>query len=706
MGVTRTPEVSLLSTETSLPLPRMSGLGSSDSALLDTLLKEAPIGFAFLDTSARFRRVNRTLAAIYGHGETELHGRTPAEVCASPDDVAAHESAITAALAGETVVYSDHHMDGGVLDAYGNQPHWAMSWFPAYGEDGVIDGVALIAVDLSDRHKAEVALRRSEERYRSLLAATNQVVWAATPDGKISEDCPEWRAITGQPVERYLGRGWLDAVHPDDRERVERAWDDAIADRMIFDATFRIRIQSGETRHYRSRAVPITRGGEVVEWVGANTDVTVQREADDMRQRLTQQLGEAALRTVRLQKATSDLAEALTVDQVVEVMTEIGRSAVGADRTTLAELDRDRLRLRLLGSTVHDLRDIPGGQPRDVGLDYPCTMAAAVRERGPLIVRSPLELRALLDDAPEIIDFLEHTDEQSWIALPLLSAGLPMGALRFAFTSRRDVSDEEKVFLEALAGQCALALERAQLFEREHRTAEALQQSLLPEDLPEVKGIRMRASYSSGTQHVQVGGDWYDAFPLPDGRVAGVLGDVMGKGLKAATGMSRVRNALRALAFSMPEPADVLTGLDRMFDATEGLDQVTTLVYFVLDPETGQIDLSNAGHPPPLVVSTQGAPRLLEGDPDTPLGLVSERGHHKFFVEPGNTVVLYSDGLVENRRRAVATGIEDLVAVASQAPPEVVGEPQHMLEYLVEGMLAGYEQDDDVTLLAVHLPVA
>mgnify|MGYP001297340036 FL=1 len=155
----------------------------------------------------------------------------------------------------------------------------------------------------------------------------------------------------------------------------------------------------------------------------------------------------------------------------------------------------------------------------------------------------------------------------------------------------------------------------------------------------------------------------------------------------------------------MPEPADVLAGLDRMFAATEGMDQVTTLVYFVLDPVTGQLDLSNAGHLPPLVVAGNAGPFLLDTEPDTPLGISSERGHHKFFVQPGNTVALYSDGLVENRKRSVDSGLGELVDVASSAPPEAVGDPQQMLEYLVESMLDGYEQDDDVTLLAVQLPV-
>ncbi len=678
-----------MSTETSVPLPRMSGLGPSDSALLDTILKEAPIGFALFDSSCRFQRVNPALAAVYGVDEQDCLGLRPADVL-GPADAAAHETALAAVITGDRDLCGEHR-----FPAAGDGGHWALSWFPVHDGAGDVDGVALIAVDLGEKN----GRRRTEERYRALLAATNQVVWTACTDGLITEDCPEWRAVTGQSEEEYRGRGWLDAVHPDDRPRVERAWDDAVADRTLFDETFRVRTRSGDHRHFRSRALLIGEG-TASEWVGHNTDVTTQHEGDEMRQRLTQQLGEAALRTVRLQKATADLAEALTVAEVVQAMAEIGRSAVGADRTRVAELDDGRTRLRVIGESGVPERGRAAGAGQDA------LMGLSVRDQRPRFAGGPGELRALLEEEEHEAAADEPAPgERAWAALPLLSGGKPIGALGFSYAAARDVPDEEKVFLEALAGQCALALERAKLFEREHRTAEALQASLLPEDLPEVQGVRMRAFYRSGTQHVQVGGDWYDAFPLPDGRVAGVLGDVMGKGIKAATGMSRVRNALRALAFSMPEPADVLTGLDRMFDATEGADQVTTLVYFVLDPETGQIDLSNAGHLPPLVVTESTEPWLLETEPDTPLGVRAERGHHKFFVQPGNTVVLYSDGLVENRRRSVASGLEELVTVASQAPPEVVGDPQHMLQYLVEGMLAGYEQDDDVTLLAVHLPV-
>ena len=675
-----------MSAETSIPPPRIDQAELPDA--VTSLLTDSPIGFALLGPDDTFGTINKRMADLLGRTPAQCLGRGPAALLeeeGEPGRAAAYRESLASVRESDQAVRDRHHTREDQV--------WELTWFPVTEPTSGDHHVALIAARNHD------GVGREEQRLRALLEAGNQIVWTAGPGGEFREDCPKWRAITGQTPEAFMGHGWLDALHPDDRSRVERAWGDAVLDVTPFDAMFRLRTRSGGYDHFRARAHPIMDGTETAEWVGTLVDVTTEREALELRQRLNQQLSEAAMRTARLQKATSDLAEALTADEVVHAMSDIGRSGVGAHHTSVVLLDRDHSGLRVMAAGQgHDL------PRRAFPLHHPDVAARAVARGQAVLVDCPADLRALLGEAPEVEELVDSTPERAWAALPMMVGGRAIGALRFAFTDPREVGEEERVFLEALAGQCALAIGRAMLYEREHGTAEELQRSLLPEELPEVEGVNLTAFYRSGSQHVQVGGDWYDAFPLPDGRVAGILGDVMGKGIPAAAGMSRIRNALRALAFSMPEPADVLTGLDRMFEATEGMDQVTTLVYFVLDPVTGQLDLSNAGHLPPLLVGNAG-PSLLETAPDTPLGISSERSHHKFFVQPGNTVALYSDGLVENRKRSVDAGLDELVHVASEAPPEVVGDPQQMLEYLVESMLEGYEQDDDVTLLAVQLPV-
>ncbi|HXF20588.1 MAG TPA: SpoIIE family protein phosphatase [Streptosporangiaceae bacterium] len=722
-----------MSTDTSVPQPRVSGLDVSDSALLATLLREAPIGFAFFGPDLRFRRINQTLARLDGL-DLEAHlGLLPSEVW--PGTLASRvESAVRHVLAEGQPLYESNQPVGPADAATGpgrpaparpaapgrpdvakpvagpasragrarDDRHWAFSWFPSHDPEGNIAGVALIAVDVTDRQNSAEAVRRSEERYRSLVQAGAQVVWVTTPTGQIAEDSPEWRWITGQSLEEYLGNGWLDAIHPEDRERVEREWRECVGAGKVFDSRYRVRTKTGSYRHYDVRAVPIERDGKIIEWVGASTDVTGQREAEEMRGRLTEQLSAAALRTARLQQATSMLAEALTVLQVVEVITEVGRSAIGAERSAVALLDPERLRLRTINPV--GLPDSPGAPGGDIPLDVASVMTLAITTRRPVLVENPESLRRQFDGVANVDLFLAHSDERAWVGLPLLAAGAPLGALRFSFTKPRQITEEERVFLEALAGQCALALERASLFEREHTTAETLQRSLLPDRLPSVPGIVLEARYLPVTRNMEIGGDWYDAFRLPDGRLAVAAGDVMGKGLTAAAGMGRVRNALRALALTDPRPAAVLAGLDRLFTATELDEQVTTVAYLVVDPVTGEGLAGNAGHLPPLLLSRDAPPRLDTTEAGTPLGWACPRQQYVFRLPPGTTAVLYSDGLVENRRRGLDAGLDELVSVAAQARPGMVEDPARLLEYLVDRMLTGYEQDDDVTVLVLHVP--
>ncbi len=698
------------------------GAAGLDAAMLGALLAQAPVGFAFVDTELRVRRVSESLAQMLGIKPAELADSGLAQ--AWPASMApAAEAAVRKVLADGLPVIdsvtSGSVTNGGATNggatngsaANGGDParrqdgtvggarRLALSWYPAHGPDGAVTGVTMIAVDLTSEHSAAEAVRRTTERYRSLVQAGNQVVWVTDPVGQVAEDSPEWRWITGQSVEEYLTDGWLAAIHPDDRARVEREWRDCVHTGTVFDGSYRVRTKSGSYRHYDVRAVPIERDGTIIEWMGASTDVTGQREADEMRGRLTEQLSAAALRTSRLQQATSSLAGELSVQGVVSVITEVGQSAIGADRSAVALVDKDRLQLRIISPAGAAGAAEPGGE---IPLDVPAVMTAAIALRRPLIFDSPQALRRHFDADGEADLLLAHPDEKAWVGLPLMTSGAPIGALQFSFTAPRPITDEERVFLEALAGQCALALERARLYEQEHKTAETLQRSLLPDNLPDVPGIALRASYRPVS--VEVGGDWYDAFRLADGKLAVAAGDVMGKGLTAAAGMGRVRNALRALALTDSRPAAVLAGLDRLFIATEVDEQVTTVCYLVVDPETGEGVAGNAGHLPPLLLAPGQPPRLDENEAGTPLGWASPRQQYPFSLPQGNTAVLYSDGLVENRRRGLDAGLDELVSVAAQAPPEVVADPDRLIRYLVDRMLAGYEQDDDVTVLVLQMP--
>ena len=278
------------------------------------------------------------------------------------------------------------------------------SWFPVHDAAGKVFAAGLIMLNVAglSTEAAEAAaaeIKRSEERYRSLVQGGAQVVWVTTPDGAMKEDSPEWRWITGQSEQEYTGFGWLESIHPEDRERVERDWRECVRTGKIFDDRYRIRTKGGSYRHYDVRAVPIERDGKIVEWVGASTDVTSQREAEEMRGRLTEQLSAAALRTARLQQATSMLAEALTVEQVVEVITEVGRTAIGALRSAVALLDRTA---RLQGGQRRPAYTRPGFRRRGAPLEAPSVMTKAITTRHPVLVEDPDDLRRQFDGELEI----------------------------------------------------------------------------------------------------------------------------------------------------------------------------------------------------------------------------------------------------------------------------------------------------------------
>jgi PAS domain S-box-containing protein len=700
-----------MSADTSVPKHQEAvELDDFESWLPDAMLRDAPAGVAFLGTDLRFGWVNAALARLYGHDQAEFPGRPMAEVWPAKDTAKA-EAALRLVLA------EDRPATEASEDPTSNRVY---HWFPVHGPDGAQIGAGLIVAeavaaapangtvtDSATGLSSEAALRRSEERYRALAQGGAQVVWVASPDGVMLEDSPEWRWITGQTEEEFLDGGWLDSIHPEDRDRVQRDWRESLRSGRIFDDRFRMRTKAGAYRHYDVRAVPIERDGKIAEWVGACTDVTSQREAEEMRGRLTEQLSAAALRTARLQQATSMLAEALDVEQVVEVITEVGRTAIGALRSAVALLDEERLRLRVVNPD--GLAPVgPDSADARLTLDTPSVMTRAIATRRPVLIPSPEELRRQFE--PDLAegagsDAIEDTgDERSWVGLPLLAAGAPLGALRFSFNRPRRITEEERVFLEALAGQCALAVERAEMYEREHNAAVTLQRSLLPDKLPDVPGLALDARYLPVTRNMEIGGDWYDVFRLPDRRLAVTVGDVMGKGLQAAAGMGRVRNALRALALTDPRPAAVLSGLDRLFSATELEEQVTTVSYLVIDPETGEGQAGNAGHLPTLLLTPGALPVLDQAEAGTPLGWPSPRKQHAFRLPPGSTAVFYSDGLVENRVRGLDAGLDELVSVAAGAPEDLQDAPGRLLQYLLDHMLAGHEQDDDVTVLVMHVP--
>jgi anti-sigma regulatory factor (Ser/Thr protein kinase) len=283
--------------------------------------------------------------------------------------------------------------------------------------------------------------------------------------------------------------------------------------------------------------------------------------------------------------------------------------------------------------------------------------------------------------------------------VPLVSHGRPIGAMMLSFAEERTFDADERALITTLAEQCAQALERARLHERADDVALTLQQSMLPSALPEVAGLELTARYLPAVDSLQVGGDWYDVVALSDGRVAVAVGDVVGRGLGAATTMGQLRSALAALALSTDSPAQVLDGLERFARQVEGA-RLATVAYGVLDPVGGTLRYACAGHPPPLVLRPDGTTCFLEGGRSTllcalPPEAAAARPEGTYVLVPGARLLLYSDGLVERRGESLDTGLARLARCATE-----VGSEPGWSDELVRRMLVG-AGDDDVALLAV-----
>ena len=230
--------------------------------------------------------------------------------------------------------------------------------------------------------------------------------------------------------------------------------------------------------------------------------------------------------------------------------------------------------------------------------------------------------------------------------------------------------------------------------------AEAFQRSLLPERLPEVAGLASSARYVAGSTDAQVGGDWYDLIELRDGLAGIAIGDVVGSGLDAAAKMARLQNALRVYALDGLRPSVALERMNGFAREAAG-GPMATMLYGVVDPERGRMHLASAGHPPPLVIGPQGDAWFAEGPASPPLGVVRFPVYEESTIslQPGATVVLYTDGLIERPGVSLDEGLDWLRNFAAG----ISGGLDDFCSTLLRASFHETSQADDVALLAVRL---
>ncbi|WP_442811786.1 ATP-binding SpoIIE family protein phosphatase [Streptomyces sp. NBC_01288] len=323
-------------------------------------------------------------------------------------------------------------------------------------------------------------------------------------------------------------------------------------------------------------------------------------------------------------------------------------------------------------------------------------------------------VRPMFMDSPTSVDALNellgdgHTAAggQRAILAPLRGRRRVIGAVVFLRDRDRVPFAGDDLLLSAqLATHSAIAIDKAVLYGQEAGSNKELQRAMLPETLPRSSGIQLAARYLPASQTAQVGGDWYDAIPLPGSRIALVVGDVMGHTTTSAAIMGQLRTTAQTLASLDLPPQEVLHHLDEQAQRL-GTDRMATCLYAVYDPVSHRITIANAGHPPPVLLHLSGRAEVLRVPEGAPVGVGGINYEAVELNAPaGATLLLYTDGLVESREQDVWTGIEQLrerlAGVAQQADPGHPPPLEALCDEVLDMLGSGF-QDDDVVLLAAR----
>lgn len=394
-----------------------------------------------------------------------------------------------------------------------------------------------------------------------------------------------------------------------------------------------------------------------------------------------------------LQQVTADLASADSVAGAARLLVPRLRDIVGAVGASMYLVDPDRGLLRLVHGVGYPAELLE--HFRTLRTTDPVPLAEAARSGTPVWVPTGEELARRW---PELVP---DRGRRAAAALPLLSGSVVVGAVGLSFATDRAFPADEREFVLALVAQAAPALERAAAADERRMIAETLQNSLLPSRLPDLEHLALAARYLPGAHGTRAGGDWYDVIPLDGGRVAIVVGDVVGQGAQAAAVMGQLRSALAAYLLEGHDPAGALGHLDRFAHRVPGAAG-STVTALVLDPPSGRLTWARAGHPPPLLLGPGGA-RFLEDATGTVLAV---RGRPPYVaghaaLAPGDTVVLYTDGLVERRDELVDDGLERLRRAGGRAyglAPVALADA-----LLAECLDAAAGHADDIALMVARL---
>jgi serine phosphatase RsbU (regulator of sigma subunit)/anti-sigma regulatory factor (Ser/Thr protein kinase) len=382
----------------------------------------------------------------------------------------------------------------------------------------------------------------------------------------------------------------------------------------------------------------------------------------------------------------------MSLEDMLSELLERIRGALDVDTAAVLLLDEDRgvLVARAARGLEEEVRQ---------GVQVPLARGFAGRvaaESRPIIIED-------LDHAEVVNPILRQKGIRSMLGVPVHVEGRVIGVMHIGTLVQRYFDEDDVTLLQLAADRAALAIDNASISEQRAVT-EIMQRTLLPDALPQIPGMRFSAKYLPAGSGIKVGGDWYDVLPLTNGRVAFVIGDVVGRGVLAASVMAEIRTALRAYMAQGHKLTEVISMLNDLL-VSMGRNRSATLSILELDPEAEELEAVTAGHLPPLLIEPDGETRLLEQTHGLPVGVRAGHSYqacrHSF--PTGSRLLLYTDGLIERREESIDEGLQRLTAAAHAAAHAAPRRTDSSLaDRVYRALLDETPLEDDVALLAIE----
>jgi PAS domain S-box-containing protein len=664
---------------------------------------------------------------LYQYGEDEVIGR-PISILIPPERAGEEKRILSRVLEGEYV----EHYETKRLRKDGRIVEVSLSISPVRAEGGEISGAAVIARDITEVRRAR---DRAEGLHRITTALSRAISTEKAGETLIGEGVPALAADaatlglldeSGERVVLVASKGYSDAIEPWSSFPVAANVPMSVAIRtgepMWSSSPKEIQerypdLAGAEFRFASLAVVPLTVEGRTLGAAAfsfaderefapeerAFMLATAQHAANAL-DRAQQHEGERRAREhlAFISRASEILGGSLDLETTLQRLAAVAVPEVsdwcsvdladdgGIRSVAVAHAEPDKVRL------AEELRERYPPDP-----DEPTGLPNVIRTGHPeLYSRIPEELLTEGARDEEHLRILRELGLTSAMVVPLRAHGRTLGAITFVSAeSGRRYTEADLAFAQELAAHAALAIDNSTRYDREHSAAVTLQRALLPKSLPDLPGVELAMRYFPAGPSIEAGGDWYDAIDLGDGKLALVIGDVSGRGITAASIMGRLRMTIRAYAMEGHGPAEVAERTDQLMQSLEQRD-MATLFMLKLDSRTGRGEYVRIGHLPGLIRHADGTVEALFGKGSPPIGTVrdlrveTERAE----IEPGATLLLYTDGLIERRETPIDEDIEELQRILENAPREL----EACLDHVVE-TLAPRAQLDDVALLALRV---